>query len=287
MKIAVASGKGGTGKTTLSVALALAAPGTAQLLDCDVEEPNCHLFLNLNDKTESVVEVLKPIVDENICDNNGLCSQICQFNAIISINSTPLIFHDLCHSCGGCTMICPAQAISEKAFRIGILEKSSHRDLKLVTGRLDVGQAIAIPLIKAVKKQISDAELVIMDAPPGTSCPFVEVVSDADFVILITEPTPFGRHDLSLAVETVRSMKIPFAVIVNRINARDNIITQFCEKNDIPVLLQIPEEREIAQSCSNGNNLLQAKPELIPVLRNILSGIRENIENKKPLGSAI
>lgn len=269
MKIAVASGKGGTGKTTLSVALALVAPQPVMLLDCDVEEPNGHIFLKLDAMGTEPVTVLVPEVDAGACTACGACMRLCRFNAIISLGSKALVFPELCHSCGGCARVCPSGAISEIPQRIGTIDSGTVEHVTLVQGRLDVGHAMATPLIRAVKRHAGLAMPTITDCPPGTSCPMITAVRGADFVILVTEPTPFGLHDLTLAVETVRSLGIPFGVIVNRSDTGDSRVADYCLHEEIPVLLSIPENRRAAEAYSRGESILSAMPDLAAALREI------------------
>ena len=259
MKLAVASGKGGTGKTTLAVALALAA-GSATLLDCDVEEPNVHLFLAGEQSGREPVSVLIPQVDMRLCDACRCCIDFCQFNALAVFPGQTLVFPELCHSCGGCQMVCPRQAITEVPRRIGELIRGKDRDIDWIQGRLDVGQAMSPPLIWAVLSQAGPA-LTIIDSPPGTSCPMVAAVADADYVLLVTEPTPFGLNDLSLAVATLRQLKRRYGVIVNRADSGDDGIEDYCEREGIRVWLRIPMNRRIAELYSNGGSLLDAMPE--------------------------
>lgn len=269
MKIAVASGKGGTGKTTLSVALALVAPQPVMLLDCDVEEPNCHIFLKLEAMDPKPVTVAVPEVDTGACTACGECMRLCQFNAIISFGAKALVFPELCHSCGGCTRVCANAAISEIPQRIGTIDSGTATHVTLIQGRLDVGHAMATPLIRAVKRHTGLVMPTIIDCPPGTSCPMITAVRGADFVILVTEPTPFGLHDLTLAVETVRALGIPFGVIVNRSDTGDSRVADYCLHEEIPVLLSIPENRRAAEAYSRGESILSAMPDLTAALRDI------------------
>lgn len=281
MKIAVASGKGGTGKTSLAVSLSRILSGTISLLDCDVEEPNCHLFFNQEKCNSQVIEVPVPVIDQNSCNGCGKCADLCQFNAIISLGGTKaLVFHDLCHSCGGCSLICPESAISEKAQNIGNIQKTQISDSKtLYTGQLKIGRALAPPVIREVLKRIKDNEdYVIIDAPPGTSCSFVTTVKAADFTIFITEATPFGLHDLSLAVDTIKQLKVPFGVIVNRIQNPDNSVSDYCKKENIPLLMQIRESRKIAEYYSRGISMDQAEPDIIPGFSKSISIIESILE---------
>jgi MinD superfamily P-loop ATPase len=251
MIVAVASGKGGTGKTSVAVNMALSV-GKVQLLDCDVEEPNAHLLLNPNIQSTEPVYVLVPHINERLCAHCGECAKFCQYNAIFVSPSKTLFFPELCHSCGGCTLACPKQIITEENRRIGELKFGSVEDVKLVYGELDVGEPMAVPLIKAVKRQIQDNTNVILDAPVGTSCPVIETVRESDFCILVAEPTPFGLHDLKITVEVLRKMSIPCGVVVNRAGIGDDKVYQYCKEGNIPVLMEIPYQRRIAELYSRG-----------------------------------
>ena len=261
MRVSIASGKGGTGKTTVSVNLACVLNADVMLADCDVEEPNAHLFLRTNNLGEEIVSVLVPWVDEKLCDSCGECAKICEFSAIVSFGTPPLVFPEMCHACGGCTKVCPTGAIVERERRIGVVEKSRAGKIVLVTGRLDVGVAMAPPLIRAVKNRIPKNAVAILDAPPGTSCPVIAAIRDSDIVLLVTEPTPFGLYDLTLAVEMVRQLQLPFGVIVNRVGSGDDRVHDFCQKENIPILLEIPDDRKIAEAYSRGILVVDALPE--------------------------
>ncbi len=275
MKLAIASGKGGTGKTTLSVALAQVWDGPVQLLDCDVEAPNASIFLTLKNPTEQTVTVPVPRVDSSLCTGCGLCAKHCQFNALAVAGTSVLIFDELCHSCGGCTLICPEQAITEEPRPIGKIRTGKLGTIQLTEGRLDIGRAMAPPLIRAVKKAADPARPVLIDCPPGTSCPMLAAVHGADYVILVTEPTPFGLNDLKLAVETMRKLEIPFGVVINRSDAGDDRVVQYCTQEKIPLLLQIPESRAIAEAYSRGESILAAAPELHQALQKMINSIRK------------
>ena len=269
MQIAIASGKGGTGKTTLSVALAQAWDGPVQLLDCDVEAPNASIFLTVENATEQTVSVPIPVVDSSRCSSCGKCAEICQFNALAVAGPSVLVFDELCHSCGGCARICPEQAICEQPRKIGTIQTGQIGPIRLTEGRLDIGRAMAPPLIRAVKKSADPALPILIDCPPGTSCPMITAVKDSDYAILVTEPTPFGLNDLELAVETMRLLKIPFGVVINRADSGDNRVVTFCQQEAIPLLLQIPESRKIAEAISSGETLLSADPSLKEALQNL------------------
>lgn len=269
MQIAIASGKGGTGKTTLSIALAQAWDGPVQLLDCDVEAPNASIFLSLENPVEQTVSVPVPVVDSSRCTGCGKCAAICEFNALAVAGKGVLVFDELCHSCGGCTRICPEQAITEQPLEIGAIRTGQTGTIQLTEGRLNIGRAMAPPLIRAVKKR-TDPELpVLIDCPPGTSCPMITAVKDSDYAILVTEPTPFGLHDLKLAVETMRLLKIPFGTVINRADSGDNRVVTFCRQENIPLLLQIPESRQIAEGTSRGETLLSSAPSLKTALQEL------------------
>jgi MinD superfamily P-loop ATPase len=261
MNIAVASGKGGTGKTTVSVNLAKVFGKPVQLLDCDVEEPNAHLFLGGTSEKEEVVNIKIPVVDESLCDGCGACGRFCEFHAIVSYGTAPLLFPELCHGCGGCTRVCPQGAIHEEDKRIGIIEQRQVDDIHLVRGLLDIGVAMAPPLIGQVKQRQSKDKLTILDAPPGTSCPVIATIKDVDFVIMVTEPTPFGLNDLSLAVDMVRELGVPFGVVVNRMGMGDDRVHRYCERENIEILMEIPEDRKIAEAYSRGELIVDALPE--------------------------
>jgi len=261
MILAVASGKGGTGKTTVSVNLARVFGSAVQLLDCDVEEPNGHLFLDGDLREEEIVTIPVPQVDESLCDGCSECSRFCQYHAIVSFGTAPLVFPAMCHGCGGCAKVCSRKAIHEVDKRIGIVETVRARNITLIQGRLDVGVAMAPPLIRAVKARLRNGVPAILDAPPGTSCPVITTLRGTDFVVLVTEPTPFGLHDLKLAVDVVRELGIPFGVVVNRVGIGDERVHAFCREENIPILLEIPDDRRIAEAYSKGRLIVEALPE--------------------------
>ncbi len=262
MKIAVASGKGGTGKTTVAVNLARAIPEPVRLLDCDVEEPNCHIFLNPDVAHREPVGVPMPVVDESKCNACGECSKICQYHAIACLKTKPITFPELCHGCGGCALICPTGAITEVQREVGIVERGRSGQVDFVQGRMHVGQAMSPPVIRAVKRYAKGQGVTVIDCPPGTSCPVVTALKDCDFVLLVTEPTPFGLHDLRLAVEVVRQLTLPFGVVVNRADVGDDRVTDYCKKEDIPILLLIRDDRRIAEAYSRGELAVDVLPEL-------------------------
>ena len=261
MIIAVASGKGGTGKTTVSANLAKVFGAGVQLMDCDVEEPNAHLFLPGQVLREEIVTISIPQVNLLRCNGCGDCSDFCQFNAIVVAGKAAMVFPELCHACGGCELVCTRRAIRSVDSRIGVIETRQVGDFSLVQGLLDVGISSASPLVDAVKRRMLPDRHVILDAPPGTSCPAVATLRDADYTVLVTEPTPFGLHDLKLTVAVVRALDIPFGVVVNRHGIGDDRVHRYCEQENIPLLLEIPDDRRIAESYSRGELLIDALPE--------------------------
>jgi MinD superfamily P-loop ATPase len=269
MRVAIASGKGGTGKTTVAVNLAQVIPGPVQLLDCDVEEPNCALFLSPVIEESETIGIPIPKVDESLCDSCGECGNFCEFNAIISLGSAALVFPELCHGCGGCLKVCPTGAISEVERPIGIVEWGHAGDITFIQGRLNVGEAMAPPLIAAVKQRAGSHGVTIIDSPPGTSCPVIETVRHCDLVVLVTEPTPFGLADLELAVGAIREMNLPFGVVVNRSGIGDSRVSDYCRIQDIPVFLEIPNDRRVAEAYSRGQTIVEGVPELVPAFQTL------------------
>jgi MinD superfamily P-loop ATPase len=264
MIIAVASGKGGTGKTTVAVnlALALQASQPVQFLDCDVEEPNAHFFLKPRIKECQEVFMLIPEIDESRCNYCGKCAEVCAYHALAVLKDAVLVFSELCHGCGACSLLCPEKAIKEVGKRIGVVESGMAGEMAFLQGRLDIGQAMSPPLIRALKKRLDAARTVIIDVPPGTSCPVVESVKHSDFCLLVTEPTPFGLHDLELAAATAKEMGIPRGVVINRasLGEGNGRVREFCAGEGIPILMTIPFDRRIAESYSRGRTILEAFP---------------------------
>ncbi len=260
MIVSIASGKGGTGKTSVAVNMALSIRNV-QFLDCDVEEPNAHLLLHPKMSRDKPINISVPVVNEGLCDHCGKCAEFCKYNAIFVSPEKVLLFPELCHSCGGCIIVCPKKAISEKQHRIGALKFGSAGDLELVYGELEVGEPMAVPLIREVKRQIKMYRTVILDSPPGTSCPVIETVKGSDFCVLVTEPTPFGLHDLMITIEVLEDMGIPFGVVVNRADIGDKKVYGYCEEKSIPVLLEIPFKRRIAELYSKGISFIIEMPE--------------------------
>lgn len=278
MILAVASGKGGTGKTTVSVNLARVFGGEIQLLDCDVEEPDAHLFLKGIAQGAEVAGIPVPEVDEPLCDGCGECARVCEYHAVVCFGTKPMFFAEMCHGCGGCLLVCPRRAIRERVRRIGVVETVKSRNVTLVQGRLDVGVALVPPLVRAVKARLRPTLPAILDAPPGTSCPVIATLRGSDFVLLVTEPTPFGLHDLRLAVEMVRTLGIPFGVVVNRVGAGDGRVHDYCRESGVPILLEIPDDRRIAEAYSRGEVAVEALPEYREPFRALLEKVRDRRE---------
>ncbi|MEA1904949.1 MAG: ATP-binding protein, partial [Candidatus Hadarchaeota archaeon] len=259
MNIGVASGKGGTGKTTVAVNLALSL-GNVQLLDCDVEEPDCQYFLDLNLEDDGVVKSFLPVIDDEKCDLCGECAELCHWNAIAVTPQKAMVFPELCRGCGLCALACPQNAIVEKEKTIGKIQKGDG-EIEFYQGNLNTGEILSPLLIRAVKSKADENKIVIIDAPPGNACSAVAAVDDTDFCLLVTEPTPFGLHDLKYSVRMVNEMNIPHAVIVNRAGIGDDRVERYCEKEGIPILMFIPNRREIARLYSQGIPFVKKMPE--------------------------
>ncbi len=275
MILSIASGKGGTGKTTVAVNLALSLPFKVQLLDCDVEEPNAHLFIHPVIEEAKTITTLVPEVDMEKCTLCGKCGEICQFKAIVVIGEIVLPFQELCHSCGGCVQVCPEKAITEVGRELGIVEQGHRNGVEFVHGRLRVGEAMSPPLIRKVREYARPDVLTIIDAPPGTSCPVIASLKGADFVLMVTEPTPFGLHDLTLAVGAVKTLGIPCGLVINRSDIGDDRVKAYAAKEGLPVLMEIPFDRKIAEAYSRGEALVDVMPEWKPSFEDLYYRISE------------
>ena len=232
-----------------------------QLLDCDVEQPNAHLFINpVFDRTETVTTPV-PEIDMNKCTFCGKCGELCEFKAIVVVGETVLAFEELCHSCGGCMAVCPEGAITEKGRELGVLQKGHHNGIEFIHGKLRVGEAMSPPLIKEVLSYRDPAKLTIVDAPPGTSCPVIEAMKPADFVLLVTEPTPFGLNDLKLAVGATKILDIPCGLVINRCDMGDEKVKAYAADENLPILMEIPFDRRIAEVYSRGDMIVDVMPE--------------------------
>lgn len=273
MIVSIASGKGGTGKTSVAVNLAISLGGV-QLLDCDVEEPNAHLLLHPKIIHEKPVYTPIPALNEEMCDRCGKCASFCQYNAIFVGYKRVLIFPELCHGCGGCLLVCPKKAIVEGKHRIGTLKQGFAGNLELVYGELEVGEPMAVPLIREVKRHIDKGRNVILDAPPGASCPVIETAKGSDFCILVSEPTPFGLYDLKTTVQVLREMKIPLGVVVNKAGIGDRKVYEYCKEEGIPILLEIPFQRKIAELYSRGVPFIQEMQEWKEEFRRLFEDVK-------------
>ncbi|MCK4758334.1 MAG: ATP-binding protein [Thermoplasmata archaeon] len=279
MKISIASGKGGTGKTTIAVNMALSLDD-AMLIDCDVEEPNCHLFFKEPMEKVRDVGIPVPEFDLDKCDRCGKCADFCQYNAIAVIKDKLLFFEELCHGCGGCKIICPLDVITEVEHFLGVIEKGGTDDMVLYHGLLNIGEPFGVPIIRTVKDLADDSKTVIFDSPPGTACPAVEAMNDSDYVILVTEPTPFGLHDLRLAVDVVIKIGTPFGVVVNRGGIGDDRVDRYCREEEIPLLATIPNDLDIARLYSKGIPIIKGMPEYKDVFAGIYDKIDEIIDGR-------
>jgi MinD superfamily P-loop ATPase len=233
-------------------------------LDCDVEAPNAHLFLHPRLDEQQDVAMLIPFVNEAKCTHCGKCAEVCQYHAIAVLGQKTLVFPQICHGCGSCTALCPEKAITEISDRMGVIEKGTAKaGISFARGVLDVGEPMAVPVIRQLKKWVTalPGQVVIRDAPPGTSCPVVETMRGSDFLLLVTEPTPFGLHDLKLAAQVGREMGIHSGVIINRQNGAYPVMEEFCSDYHLPVLLHIPFERVIAEGVAQGKTLVEIHPE--------------------------
>jgi len=288
MRITVASGKGGTGKTTVATSLALSlAVNSAQLpplfLDCDVEAPNAHLFLKPVFENYKDVSILIPSIDQSKCTSCGKCAEVCEYHAIAVLGKNVMVFSQLCHGCGSCTLVCPTKAIREVPDVIGVLESGSTPvGINFSHGILNVGEPMAVPVIQQLKKWVTPQpdQVVIVDAPPGTSCPVVESVRNANFLLLVTEPTPFGLHDLTLAAQVANELKIPAGVIINRDGIGNAGVEDFCAVEGLPILMRIPYDRAIAEGTAQGQTLIEIFPEYTLLFQQMLVEISRIVDQR-------
>lgn len=274
MNIAVLSGKGGTGKTTVSTNLSLAL--NFNYIDCDVEEPNGFLFLQPQIEITKEVLVNYPVINEANCTYCGKCINTCQFNALAKVKNNIMLFSKLCHNCGACSLSCKASAISYKKREIGKIEKGTFRDIHCSRGILNIGEPMAVPIIKELLNKDS-LDNNIIDCPPGTSCNVVNALKYADGAILVTEPTEFGLHDLKMAIEVVRMFNIPFGIIINKDDGKENIIKKYCIKENINLIGAIPYSKSIAIAYSKAN-ILYDDIEFKMIFNKLSEGVKEVIK---------
>jgi len=279
MRIAIASGKGGTGKTTVATNLAWIIASLGEQVtyaDCDVEEPNGHIFLKpVIDTTENAT-MLYPVVDDEKCISCGKCAEICQFKAITIIGEKPLVFPEMCHDCGGCFAVCPTGAIAMKEREIGVVETGNADGVGFVHGKLSIGQVMSPPLIRRVKSHIKSDGVTIVDSPPGTSCPVIEAVRGSDYTLLVTEPTPFGLNDLKLAVNMLEELGMPYGVFINRSDIGSPDTVKFCEKRAVTVLASLADDRKIAEVYSKGKIIVEELSEY----RDLFGKLYEDLKQK-------
>ena len=277
MRIAIASGKGGTGKTTVATNLSLVAAEngiSAAYIDCDVEEPNGHIFLKPTIQDTHAVGAMIPLVNEKACIHCGVCSDICLYNAIVCMGKKVIVYPELCHSCGGCSLLCPAGVITEVATEIGNVKFGNSGKIKFVAGYLKIGQPSSPPLIRAVKNRIPEADIVFVDAPPGTACAPIEALRGCDLAVFVSEPTPFGLHDLKRAVETARAIDIPCVSVINRSDIGDANVQAYCVDEGIPILAEIPNDRTIAENYARGEMICETSTRYKELFSKLLSKIQ-------------
>lgn len=282
MKIAIASGKGGTGKTLVATGIAQSFAGAQTVLvDADVEEPNAGLFIPHTRTGTREISRPVPRIDPELCNYCGYCAEICQFNALVVLPEQVMVFDELCHSCGACEFLCPQHAIYEEEHPIGVIEEARFNEAVLLTGRLAVGEAQSPPLIKAVKEQAGDAELVLVDCPPGTTCPMVEAISDCDHCILVTEPTPFGLHDLALSLQACDMVNVPCSILINRDRGDSLNVAELAAQYQAPIIGRIPYNEDLARAYARGENPTTVFPELETIWQDVIAACKEAVSCKK------
>lgn len=286
MKIAVLSGKGGTGKTLVSVNLAAAAE-RAVYYDCDVEEPNGHLFFKPQQVVESAVTVKSPEVDGARCNGCRQCMDFCKFNAIACIQEKAVVFPDVCHPCGGCVLVCPQKAISEVKRPIGKIMRGVSEGVQVVSGMLNMGEESGVPIIRSMLKEMGERpqEMVLIDCPPGSACVVMESILDADYCVLVAEPTVFGVHNLNMVYELVQIFHKPFGVVLNKCLDGENPAEQFCLAHGIPILGRIPFDQELGRLNSNSQIVSRISPRYRKVFTEILEQVKEAVARETVIDS--
>lgn len=286
MIITIASGKGGTGKTTVTVNLAASAErNDVAVFDCDVEEPNAHIFFKPQQIRSEEISTMVPRVDTDRCSLCGACEEICQFSAITLVAEQIMIFPEMCHSCRGCEMVCPEGAVMESSRVLGRLYQGENaRGMRLLWGELRVGEAMSPPLISQVKERIDSQGLALVDAPPGTSCPAIEALRDSDYALLVAEPTPFGLNDLALTVDALKKLDVPMGIVINRADEVPGIVEAYAQKEGIEILQRFPFSREAAAVCSRGKLLVDAIPEMKVLFKELLDTLIQRVDEHKRAG---
>ncbi|TCU71628.1 MinD superfamily P-loop ATPase [Tissierella praeacuta] len=280
MKIAVLSGKGGTGKTFISVNLATVAEKSIYL-DCDVEEPNGHLFLKPQKLSIKEISVKIPNVNQELCTGCRKCVEFCKFNALAYVKDRLIIFDEICHSCGGCTLFCPEKALSEKERVIGTIQKGLSDNVTVLTGILNTGEVSGVPIISEIlRDNLINNDLVIIDCPPGSSCMVMEGIKDADYCVLVAEPTIFGVHNLNMVYELVRLFEKPFGIVLNKCLDDDNLVEEFCIHNKVEILARIPFSVELGKMNSNGLIASKQNKKYQEVFINLLNNITKEVCNE-------
>jgi MinD superfamily P-loop ATPase len=279
MKIAVLSGKGGTGKTTFSSNLAVNVENV-KLIDTDVEEPNAHIFLGNKAIESKSVMTLYPVVDADKCTLCGKCGEFCNYNAIIPAKNTVLVFKETCHDCGGCEVVCPVNAIKYEQREIGKIHNiENDYNIKFEYGELNIGEMSGVKIIEKLKSDSENEELLIIDSPPGTSCATVAAVEDTDYAIIVSEPTPFGVSDMKMVVEMLREMKIPFSVVINKAGIGNDEIYEYCKTEEIEILMEIPFDKKIAEYYAKGDLFSKKIDGYVEKLQNVLKKVKEGCNN--------
>ncbi len=280
MRIAVASGKGGTGKTTVATNLAVLLDEMGEktrYIDCDVEEPNGHLFLKPDISETEMASIPVPRIDESVCDACGECVRFCEYKALARLGRVVMVFPELCHGCGGCTLVCPNHAVTEHPREIGAVEAGSCGVIRFVHGRLNVGEAMSPPLIRAVLAHAGNDAINIIDAPPGTSCPVIASIRNADYVLLVSEPTPFGLNDLGLALDMVRELGVACGVVINRADAGAGDARAFCGKRNADIIAELPDDRRVAEAYSRGGAIVRDVPGMRERFADLWHAVRERV----------
>jgi MinD superfamily P-loop ATPase len=283
ISISILSGKGGTGKTTIAVNMALSLDNV-QLLDADVEEPNDYIFISpeiINKDSEPVMRLI-PEVDDDKCTACRKCVDFCEYNALAMMLDNVLVFEEVCHSCGGCKIVCPEDAITEKEKELGKIRHDEQKNIDFWQGELNTGEEKAVPVIEKLKNKINHNKKIIIDSPPGTTCPTIEAITDTDYTLVVTEPSPFGVHDLNMVVEMLKKVDQPFSVIINRAEEDSNyLIEDYCRENNINILMKVPFSRKIAELYSRGKAFVGEIEGWENKFKNLYEDIVEEVKNNE------